>query len=189
MQIGGRTNGHGDVGRLAGMAALGFVAGVAATQARKVAMQTPSIAAGDWVDALKAEHRMVEKLFQTLSSTTEGQAMKREMILAKIAYALNKHAIEEENVVYPAISHSTQHDEAGRLSEEHAQIKTCIYDLRMINPADPRWLMRAKEFERLVREHVREEEDEIFPLFQDSLSQGENAKLTTMLNWEGFKVA
>jgi hemerythrin superfamily protein len=189
MQIGARTNGNGGVGKLAGMAALAFVAGIAATQAKKVAMQTPSIAAGDWVDALKAEHRMVEKLFQTLSSTTDDQGRKRETILAKIAYALNKHAIEEENVVYPAISHSAQHDQATHLAEEHARIKTFIYDLRMMDPAEPRWLMKAKEFELFVREHVREEEEEIFPLFQESLSQGENAKLTAMLNWEGFKVA
>jgi hemerythrin superfamily protein len=189
MELGIRNGRAAGVGKLAGMAALGFVAGVAATQAKKVAIQGVSLAAGDWLDALKADHRLVEKLFQTLNATSNDQAIKREMLLTKIAYALNKHAIEEENVVYPALSHTTQHDQALHLAEEHARIKTFIYDLRTIDPHDPRWLMRSKEFEMFVREHVREEEEQIFPLFQESLSPGENSKLTTMLNWEGFKVA
>ena len=186
----GMRNGHGSgLGKMAGVAALGFVAGVAATQVKKAAVQGVSLAAGDWLDALKADHRLVEKLFQSLNATSNDQAIKREMLLTKIAYALNKHAIEEENVIYPALSHTTQHDQALHLAEEHARIKTFIYDLRTIDPHDARWLMRSKEFEMFVAEHVREEEEQIFPLFQESLSPGENSKLTTMLNWEGFKVA
>ena len=185
----GASTNNGAMGKMAGAAALGFVAGIAATQAKKAAVQGVSIAAGDWVNALKTEHRMVEKLFEAVMKTTNEQGGKREMLLSKIAYALTKHAVQEENVIYPAISHSTQHDRARELAEEHAQIKTFIYDLRNLDPTDPRWISRAKEFETYVRDHIREEEEEIFPALQASLSQQENTKLTTMMNWEGYKVA
>lgn len=183
----GATNGN--LGRLATGAALGFVAGLALPHARKAVMQGPSLMAGDWVDALKAEHRLVEKAFQALLSTSEDEVMKRQMLLTKIAYALNKHGIEEENVIYPALMENGREDHARHLTEDHGQIKTYIYDLRRMPTDDPRWIDKAREFFTTIQEHVREEEEDIFPTFREALPQEENARLTRMMNWEGFKVA
>ena len=176
-------------GRLAAGAALGLAAGLALPHARKLAMQGPTMAAGDWVQALTTEHRMVEKLFEQMLQTGDEAMMKREMLLTKIAYALNKHGIEEENVIYPALSENAFPDQARHLAEEHQQIKTFIYDLRRISSTDAAWLPRAQEFFDTVQRHVREEEDEVFPAFRDSLPAEENGKLTGMMNWEGLKVA
>jgi iron-sulfur cluster repair protein YtfE (RIC family) len=176
-------------GQIAAGAALGLAAGLALPHARKLAMQGPSLAAGDWVTALTAEHRLVEKLFDQLLATREDEMVKREMLLTKIAYALNKHAIEEENVIYPALSENAYADAARHLAEEHLEAKTFIYDLRRISSSDPSWLLKAREFRTKLEQHMREEEDEVFPAFQRSLSAEENGKLTAMMNWEGFKVA
>ena len=179
----------GSFGRLATGAALGLMAGLALPHARKAVMQGPSMAAGDWIDALKTEHRMVQAMFDKLLATDESQTMQREMLLTKIAYALTKHAVEEENVIYPALSETARQDQARHLTEDHAQIKTFIYDLRRISSKDPAWLGRAREFHEELLEHMREEEEDIFPTFRAALGEEENAKLTRMLNWEGFKVA
>ena len=176
-------------GRLATGAALGLVAGLAIPHARKAVMQGPSIAAGDWVAALTVEHQMVQKLFDTLLKTSDDEMVKREMLLTKIAYALTKHAIEEENVIYPALAETARTAEAQHLTQDHAEVKTFIYDLRRISSTDPRWLIKAQAFYTQLLEHMREEEDDIFPSFRDSLPEEENAKLTRMMNWEGFKVA
>lgn len=175
--------------RLVTGAALGFVAGLALPHARKAVMQGPSIAAGDWVDALTAEHRMVQALFEKLLNTGDDQAAQRELLLTQIAYALTKHGIEEENVIYPALSETSHANEARQLVQEHGDIKTFIYDLRRMPSSDTAWLYRAKEFSDHVDHHIHEEEDEIFPVFRDAMPPEENAKLTRMLNWEGFKVA
>ncbi|MFN3512316.1 MAG: hemerythrin domain-containing protein [Phenylobacterium sp.] len=175
--------------RLVTGAALGLVAGLAIPHARKAMMQAPSALAGDWLDALVAEHRLVQAAFEKLLATGEDQAHQREMLLSKIAYALTKHGVEEENVVYPALSETSHAAEARHLTEDHAAIKTFIYDLRRMPAGDPSWLVRAREFSDHVDTHIREEEEEIFPVFRDALSVEENAKLTRMLNWEGFKVA
>ena len=177
------------LGRLAAGAALGLVAGLAIPQARKLAMQGPSLAAGDWKDALIAEHRLVEKLFDQLLATDEGEMLKREALLTKLAYALNKHAIEEENVIYPALSEAAFADQAKHLAGEHLEAKTFVYDLRRISSKDPQWLGKARELWTRLEAHMREEEDEIFPAFHGALSSEENAKLTAMMNWEGLKVA
>lgn len=176
-------------GRLATGAALGLVAGLAIPHARKAVMQGPSLAAGDWVDALTAEHRMVEKLFDQLLATGDDEMLKREMLLTKIAYALTKHAIEEENVVYPALAENARTDQSRHLIEDHGEIKTFIYDLRRMDSTDPRWLITARGFLTKLQEHMREEEEDIFPSFRGALPPEENARLTRMMNWEGYKVA
>ena len=177
------------LGRIAAGAALGLVAGLAIPTAKKFALQGPSMAAGDWMDALVAEHRMVEKLFEKLLETDDGDMAKREMLLAKIAYALNKHAIEEENVIYPALSENAHAEQSRHLAEEHLEAKTCIYDLRRIGSTDPGWIGKARELWTKLEAHIHEEENEIFPAFRDQMSADENAKLTAMMNWEGLKVA
>jgi len=180
---------NGQFGRLAAGAAFGFMAGLALPHARKAVMQGPSIAAGDWAEALKTEHRMVEKAFQALLATDASDHMKRQMLLTKIAYALTKHAIEEENVLYPALAENGREELAHHLIEDHGQVKTFIYDLRRTALDDPSWIETVRTFFSALQQHVREEEEEVFPAFHQALSGDENARLTRMLNWEGFKVA
>jgi len=182
------TTSHG-LGRMATGAAIGLVAGLALPHARKAVMQAPALAAGGWVEGLTAEHRMVEKLFEKMLRTTDRDMPMREMLLTKIAYALNKHAIEEENVIYPALAEAGHAGQSQHLTQDHAQVKTFIYDLRRISSRDPQWLPKAQEFWTALQHHVREEEDEIFPAFHDAIGREENASLTKMMNWEGFKVA
>jgi hemerythrin superfamily protein len=182
-----QSNGH--FGRIATGAALGLVAGLAIPHAKKAVMQGPSIMAGDWVAALTAEHKLVRKMFDQLLETRDDEMLKREMLLTKIAYALTKHAIEEENVIYPALAENARSDQAHHLTQDHAEVKTFIYDLRRTGSTDPRWLVKARAFYGQLQEHMREEEEEIFPTFRDALPPEENARLTKMMNWEGFKVA
>lgn len=189
MRMHSLTNGHGvSAGVAIAGAAAGFVAGLAASHARKAAAQVPALAAGDWVDALKAEHRMVEALFDKLLETRDDQAGKREGLLAKIAYALTKHAVEEENTVYPALK-AVDPERAKHLFEDHAEIKTFLHELRAGDAGTAAWLERARAFQACIRHHVREEEDEVFPFFHARMTEEENARLTRALNWEGFKVA
>jgi hemerythrin superfamily protein len=184
-----QRGGHNHFGMMAGALAVGMFAGLAASQSRKVIAQAPAVAAGNWVDALKAEHRLVEKLFQSLFGTDNSQTMKRKMLLSKIAHALTKHANEEENVVYPALTQSPIADRADEMFHEHAEMKTRLYALKQIDAGEGQWLERARELFELIQHHVREEEEQILPQLQASLSEAENKKLNLMMNWEGYKVA
>lgn len=184
-------NAHGasPLGRLATGAALGLVAGLALPHARKAVIQAPSLAAGDWVDALTAEHRMVRASFEILMETRHDEIARREILMARIGNALTKHAVEEENVVYPALAEAGHADQAHHLIEDHGQMKTYLYDLRRLSARDLEWIGRARQLWNALQAHMREEEDEIFPAFRDALTADENAKLTKMMHWEGFKVA
>ena len=159
-------------------AAVGFLAGLAVSPARKALMEGAEALAGDWADVLTAEHHAVEALFDALQATHETQ----------IAHALNKHAIQEENVIYPALRRIDE-AEARRLFSDHADIKTLLSELQYdIEKDDPRWIEKVRALALEVTEHAREEEDEVFPRMR-AMGEEVNASLTRRLHWEGLKVA
>ncbi len=185
MQL-GRTGGF-----ALGAAALGFIAGaIAISPARKLALQgTEALIGGDWFDTLKAEHTVVETLFDLLFQTDETETKKRQGLLTKIAYNLNKHAVQEENVVYPALRKIDEKD-AKHLVSDHADIKSTLAALQYEVPKDTsQWLSLAKQLWSMLEEHMREEENDIFPRMKKRLTEEQNSALTRRLHWEGIKVA
>lgn len=177
-------------GALAGAAAVGLAAGLAANAGRKAAVQAISTgAAGDWFQALRNEHRHVEKTFAAILQTASGDRLKREMLFKMLKHALNKHAVEEENVIYPALRMSAMDGVAKDLFHDHADIKTGLLVLERM-PADaPQWLDTVRELQAKVMEHVREEEERIFPAFHQKMDREENRKLSKLMHLEGVKTA
>jgi hemerythrin superfamily protein len=173
---------------IAGVAAVGFVAGAAALGARKVAMQALTHHA-DWVKSLEADHRLAETLFDALLKTRDSQRTKRKLLLSKLTYALAKHQFEEENVVYPALREANRELAAKRLAGEHFDMKSCLHELNEMAMDDPEFLTRVDALRVMVASHVREEEEDIFPAFRDGMSEAENLKLTKAINREGLKLA
>lgn len=179
----------GQGGALLGVAAVGLVAGVALNAARKAAIQGSEALAGDWQEVLKAEHRLVDKLFEALLATDESQKFRRGLLLSRISHALSKHAFQEEMVIYPALKEANSNGQAMHLYEDHAQLKIFIHELQEIPKDDPVWIERARAFHQCIQHHVREEEDEIFPAYHDRMSPQQNRRLTMLLHKEGLKLA
>jgi hemerythrin superfamily protein len=190
---GGQDNssgwGGGNAGVIAGAALAGAAIGMAANVGRKLFVQFSSGATGDWLDALKAEHRATLALFDKIEATDDSQTMMRAHLLTKLKYALDRHAVEEENVIYPALREANLAHDADALNGEHGYVKTYLYELETMPKDSPDWLARIRDFRTMIHEHMRMEEDEVFPSFRQSLSPTQNARLTAMMNKEGFKVA
>ena len=181
--------GGGNAGVLAGAALAGAAVGIAANFGRKFLMQMPGVAAGDWFEALKAEHRATLALFDQLEATDDSQTTIRAALLMKLKYALTKHAHQEESVIYPALRQANSSHDADALNAEHGYVKTYLYELEALPKDSPEWLARAGDFRAMLEEHIRMEEEEVFPAFRQVLSEEQNAKLTGQMNKEGFKMA
>jgi hemerythrin superfamily protein len=168
-------------------AALGGMAlGLAANYGRKALMQGLASSAGDWDEMLAAEHDATLAVFDRMLATDETQTFKRRMLLTKLCYSLDKHAYEEEMVVYPALREANETADADHLEHDHGQIKTFIYELGQM-PADaPNWLEKVREFRDLVSRHAHMEEEEVFPRFKADMDEEQNAKITSMVNRDGF---
>jgi hemerythrin superfamily protein len=179
----------GTTGALIGAAAAGVAVGLMANLGRKAAVQAPTMLAGDWDEALAAEHQATLKLFDAMQATTDKNTTKRSMLLMQLKHALAKHAIEEENAVYPALRDAGQTEEADHLNHDHGYVKQFLYDLDNMPKDSPAFMTKVGEFRRAVEEHVREEEDTIFPKLKAKLSPEQNKALTAAMNKEGFKLA
>jgi hemerythrin superfamily protein len=181
--------GGGNAGVLAGAAIAGAAVGLAANLGRKFLMQMPAAAAGDWFDALKAEHAATLALFDKIEATNDSQTGQRTALLAKLKYALTKHAHEEESIIYPALRQANSAHDADALNSEHGYVKTYLYELENLAKNSPDWLARVRDFRTMLEEHIRMEEDEVYPAFKQVMSEEQNAKLTSRMNKEGFRMA
>src|SRR3954464_7684692 len=132
----------------------GVAIGVAANFGRKALMQGMEAAAGDWDEILAAEHDMALAIFDRMLATDQTQTFKRKMLLMKLTHALDKHAHQEEMVVYPALREANEAADADRLELEHGYVKTYLYELGQMAADASNWLETMREFRQAISEHA-----------------------------------
>src|SRR4051794_22689908 len=171
-------------------AALGGAAiGFAANYGRKLMMQGMESMAGDWDEILAAEHDLALGIFDKMLATDETQTFKRKMLLMKLTHALDKHSHQEEMVVYPALREANEAADADHLASEHGYIKTFSYELNEVGREASNWLEKVREFRQLVSEHAHMEEEQVSPSFKQDRNEEQKARITSLVNRDGFWMA
>ncbi|HUD94762.1 hemerythrin domain-containing protein [Sphingobium sp.] len=162
---------------------------MAAIVGRKLVVQAPTVLAGDWDKALAAEHKATLLLFDKLEKTAPDDRRKRRLLLMQLSHALGKHAMEEENAVYPALRDNGLTAEADALNHDHGYVKQYLYDLSDLIAQGEAFLPKLAAFRADLETHMRTEEQEIFPRLKTALTQDANTALTRRMNGEGLKLA
>ena len=178
-----------NTGPIVGAALAGAALGFAANYGRKFLLQSMESTAGDWDEILAAEHETALAIFDKMLATDESQTFKRKMLLMKLTHALDKHAHEEEMVVYPALREANEAGDADRLENEHGYVKTYLYELGQMDLDASNWLEKVREFRAKVAEHAEFEEQEVFPRFKRAMDEEQNEKITALVNRDGFWMA
>ena len=175
---------------LLGALAAGAAIGIGANWARKFLQQTSEsmMAGNEWDSILALEHKATLAKFDLLLATEDSDTGKRASLVKTIHYALNKHAHQEEQVVYPALRQANETVDADHLEHEHGYVKTYLYRLENMEKGSPEFLPTVREFRNLIEEHARMEEEQVYPRFKNSLSEEQNAKITSLMNKEGMKM-
>lgn len=176
------TNG----GALFGAALAGAAIGFAANYGRKLLVQGMEATAGEWDAILAAEHEAALAIFDKMLATDATQTARRKTLLARLTHALDKHAHQEEMVVYPALREANQGHDADVLESEHGQVKTFLYELGRMSADAPAWLDKVRAFRSMIAAHMRMEEDRVFPEFKQGLSEEQTRKITALVNRDGF---
>jgi hemerythrin superfamily protein len=115
---------------------------------------------------LDDQHRTVEALFEKLE---RGQGDPG-ATLQTLAKTLLAHMAIEQDIFYPAI----QNVDVERVSEsyeEHALTEVALERLLATDRGDPAFKARVTTLKSLLQHHVIEEEEELFPLIEESLSE------------------
>lgn len=184
-----KAGGKRHIGVIAGAATAGAAIGMLAMLGRKAAVQAPSALAGNWADALAAEHLAVLKLFDALEATETRNPTRRTILLAQLKHALAKHDVEEANVIYPALREAGRREDADRLTRDHGYVKQYLYELENCPKDSPDFASKLRRFRADIEKHMTLEETELFPALRAQLSDDRNRALGSAMNREGFKVA
>lgn len=176
-------------GAILAAGAAGLAVGLAANVARKFAVQSPTLLSGEWDKALANEHALTLKVFDAIEATTEKNVTKRSALLANLKHMLTKHALQEENAVYPALREAGEVEEADHLNKDHGYVKQYLYELTETPKDSPAWIAKVRQFRVDIEKHMREEETDLFPRLKAKLSPEKNKELTTAMNKEGLKIA
>lgn len=118
---------------------------------------------------LKDDHKKVKKLFkefQSIKKRDDSDERKSELT-KEICREIKVHTQLEEEIFYPsarqAIGDEDVMEEAGI---EHASVKQLVSQLESMEPGDPHYDAIVKVMSEYVEHHVREEEDQMFPMLK-----------------------
>ncbi|MBB1247026.1 hemerythrin domain-containing protein, partial [Streptomyces durbertensis] len=119
---------------------------------------------GTVVDELMTDHREVEELFGRIEALPAGDARRKEFVEA-VTVELVRHSVAEEAHLYPAVrEHVPGGDElADREIEDHGRVERLLKGLEGLDADDPSFDELVGTLTREVREHVADEEQNLFP--------------------------
>jgi hemerythrin superfamily protein len=141
----------------------------------------------DAIAVLKQDHRTIERLFKELERAGEKEQRKKRKLVKQIVEELSTHAQIEEQVFYPEIQGTAKKPElALKAMEEHDLVKILLERLRTMTPEEERFRSKVTLLIQLVREHVKEEERDMFPAIRKALTPVQLRDLGTRLE-EGKK--
>ena len=124
------------------------------------AAATPS---RDVLELLEEDHRKVEEMFDEFDEL-EGDDKRRGQLAKQICRELTVHAQIEEEIFYPRAREATKDDELiDEALVEHESVKHLIEEIEDIEPGEDLFDTRIRVLEEMVKRHIQEEEEELFP--------------------------
>jgi iron-sulfur cluster repair protein YtfE (RIC family) len=153
--------------------------------AAKTAGMTRAMGGGaDAFEELTADHKRVLAALDQAEGA-EGKARMPMFLLIK--RELSKHAIAEEDVVYPLIAEKLHAaDAAKHLYEEHGEVKRLLADIEEALEGDDD--LRYRDCVRMLRDNVRmhaqQEETRWFPELRQVLDEKKRAMVTGKVDRE-----
>ena len=121
-------------------------------------------------DLLKKQHRQVEKLFKEVEKTEDPK--QRRKLMEQITADLKMHTQIEEEIFYPAVREvgtAKAEEMIDEAFEEHHVVDLVLAELPQVDPEDERFAAKMTVLSELVKHHVEEEEEEMFPMAEKKL--------------------
>lgn len=125
-------------------------------------------AAQNAFDVLEKDHREVEEWLDEYDEL-EGDERRKGELAKEICLALTVHAQIEEEIFYPAARDATGDDDLiDEAVVEHAAVKQMIAEIEKMKPGQELYDAKMRVLGEMVKRHIREEEEELFPELQSA---------------------
>ncbi|MEV1175096.1 hemerythrin domain-containing protein [Nonomuraea sp. NPDC049784] len=124
----------------------------------------------DVIAVLVTDHREVEEMFGELEHMIGGIAEPAKTLAEKVVIELVRHSIAEEEYLYPAVrEHVPGGDKlADQEIAEHAEAERTMKRLEALEPNETDFWPTVELLMSQIRQHVREEENDLFPRLRES---------------------
>jgi len=110
------------------------------------------------------DHRKLRAVLDRMIAAATSSAPERWRLFLTLKRKLAKHAMAEEDVVYPIVRNdSGDGDERKHLYDEHAGMKILLHAIEGDVKSGLDWTGNVTALRNLVLNHVEEEEKTIFP--------------------------
>ncbi|MFE9700708.1 hemerythrin domain-containing protein [Streptomyces sp. NPDC006270] len=124
---------------------------------------------GNVIAELTTDHREVDELFARIESQPVGDEQRRKLV-DELTKELVRHSVAEEMYLYPAVR---AHVEGGagiadKELSDHAEVEQHLKELEGLAADDPQFDHLVAKLKLEVSEHVRDEENRLFPLLAAS---------------------
>jgi len=144
--------------------------GKSASRKRTPRAKPTSGRAKDAVALLKADHREVEKLFKKYQGLGERAIKSKGTTNQKVCTELQVHDVLERELLYPMTEPID-----GKLTEhaleEHQEVNDLIEEIQNTEPDDERMEGLMAKLISDVKEHVQEEEKQLFAKLQKGVDK------------------
>lgn len=121
----------------------------------------------DAIELLRQDHQRVRQLFSEFESLQRDQSSDRQrltQVVQTISAELTTHAQLEEEIFYPAVEQATGDKQfVQHAREDHQQVRDLVQALTTMQADDPELASTVTALASAVNEHVREEEENLFP--------------------------
>jgi hemerythrin superfamily protein len=123
------------------------------------------------ITLLRFQHRDVERLFSKIEHAKRPRD--KDTFFEELAERLAEHAAFEEEQLYPAIRTTQTEDILPDSREEHFRIKCLLAVLLRLDADDETFESKLKVLQEQVEQHVKEQENVLFPKVRQLLGDEE----------------
>jgi len=124
----------------------------------------------DAIALLKADHRLVEELFEKFEKATRKE--QKQKIAQQICMELTIHTIIEEEIFYPACKEAVEEDLLDEAYVEHDGAKMLIAEISQGSPDDKFYDAKVTVLSEEIKHHVKEEEKRSEGMFAQAKAAG-----------------
>jgi len=144
-----------------------------------------AIAGQDPFASLIREHRQLLALLDKMENTPVNRFVRRGTLFYLFKRKIAKHAMAEEDVVYPMLTDDAERADAARkLYEEHGRMKVLLFELEQSIKDDQSWLKAVRGLRNEIQPHAHQEENVEFPALRDRIDKARKVKLARKIRQE-----
>lgn len=128
--------------------------------------------------SLIQDHAKVRHIIDELLETKPTAKQTRQQLLTTLKHELQTHEALEENIVYASLKDKRPTRElAQEAYQEHHVVDVLLEELESLDFRDEAWKAKLTVLQENLLHHIQEEEEQLFPQAEKTLSAKELDKL------------